>query len=857
MSEHPLALLRVATRPFESLRDLEGRGCAPLARDILELEGEIALRASRLEGVLHGLAGEPVPDGGAQRTRARLAILALRRDIHNGRVPRATDLARARERIPPDVAAEIEAQADSLARKDSLVASWRRAVDEDVSRARRALATSTSDPLVAEGVWLASRSLLESLSRLSDVEPARWGHKERHVAGKAAAYLARFCTKTSPNGLFCATALARTVDGDLVVEGSPAIERTDVVLNVAEARKVASCLAIDPSVEPAIVPRPNPTLREGEGGWTYWRPASMRDLEDDEVRARVKDHAVLRAFLEEARAGAWNVGALLDAVSRRCGVPPAGLEGFYRQLVDRGILIAEIEIPYNARRPLRALATACRAGGCAPEWLPIVESVEAQVDALPDLAVGPRREAVGRIGRILESLPHNRPLKQDELVRVDAASALGIRLPASIVDEVRTLVRPYVRLFTAMYPERIHRSALASRFLSIFPADSDVGLLEVYHGVFEPEDKQRPVAFPDPGRVAVKGIGTREAASALARARDWLGRLAEAAAPGEPIEVTDDQVAAVVGDFPEPRWSCGVLFQIGAADAGRISLGDYRLVLSALFQGTGLALARFSHLLGSGAEGDANPVVRELRRGWSCLDRPGVVLAEMTYNHNYRTANAGLRPSIFAHEIELPGEKASPGAKVIPLRELSVRWDSSAERFLLRWTRTGDEVVPVINSGVNPVGVIAFLVQIGQQGLQPLGYFPGFEIKHVVHWPRIVCGRMVLFRERWSFRPGEWPSPPRSARGPDVADALLEVARWRGHHGIPRHVFVHSAADPKPRYADLDSPVFVETLLHAAGESGDLQVTEMLPGPDDLWVTDGRGHYASEFLVHLQGPGTV
>jgi len=854
VSERPLALLRVATRPFESLRDFEGEASASLGREVLGLEEEIERRASRLLGVLHGLAGDRVGEGDAEGARIRLAILGLKRDIHNGRLPREADLARARVRIPPAVATEIEEYVASRARKDAIEPSWRQAVDADVTRARETLAKAIADPLVAEGLWLASRSLLAGLERLSGTEPATWGHKERHLAGKAAAYLARFCTKTSPNGLFCATALAKTVDGALAVDGSPTIATTDLLLNVSEARKVAACLAIDPSVESAIEPRPNPTLREADGAWTYWKPATMREPEDDEVLSRVKDHDVLRAFLEEAGGAGSSVGALLDTVSRRCGVARADLAEFYRQLVDRGILIAEIETAYNARRPLADLAAACRAAGCAPAWLPAVESVEAAVDALPGLALRERMAAIERIGQVLESLPHNRPLKHDELVRVDAASALRVRLPFSIVEEVRELVRPYVRLFTAMYPERMHRSALASRFLSRFPSDCDVGLLDVYHGVFESEDKQRPVAFPDPGRVAVRGSGTREASEALARARDGFARLASAAAPGEEVAVTDDEIAAIVGGFPEPRWSCGVLFQIEAEGAGQIARGEFRLVLSALFQGTGLALARFSHLLGLGAVGDENPVVRELRRGWSCLERPGAILAELTYNHNFRTANAGLRPSIFEHEIELPGEKASPGAKVIPLRDLTVRWDSPEQRFLLRWTHTGDEVIPVINSGVNPVGVIAFLIQIGQQGLQPLGYFPGFEARGIGRWPRIVCGRMVLFRERWSFGPGEWPSPERSARGSDHADGLLRVARWRKRHGIPRHVFVHSSTDPKPRYVDLESPVFVEMLLRSASAPGDLQVTEMLPGPDGMWIADDRGRYASEFLVHLQGP---
>jgi hypothetical protein len=33
-------------------------------------------------------------------------------------------------------------------------------------------------------------------------------------------------------------------------------------------------------------------------------------------------------------------------------------------------------------------------------------------------------------------------------------------------------------------------------------------------------------------------------------------------------------------------------------------------------------------------------------------------------------------------------------------------------------------------------------------------------------------------------------------------------------------------------------------------------VTEMLPGPEELWVRDEGGSYATEFLVQLEGPGS-
>ncbi len=859
MSGHPLLLVRVATRPFETLQALRGRRSVARVNDLLRIEGALAERAAALEEALYRLAGDRGSPSDAERARGRLSLVRLRRSVHNGRAPSESELREARGSLPADLAVELEEHAAALLRRADVERSCREACIEDLLRARSEVVRSVADPRVEEGIWLASRSLRGGIRRLAGRDPATWGHKERHLAGKALAYLARFCTKTSPNGLFCATALAEVDERGLTVLRSPEIARVDVLLNVAEARKVATCLAIDPAIDRAIVPRPNPTLSETDGGWTFWKPSSMRHPDDEEVHSRVKDHEVLRAFLEESATGERNVPALLEASARRCGAEAADVDAFYRQLVERGILIGEVELPYNSRRPLRELAEACRRGSCDPSWLPSIERVEEAVDEMPRLSGRERAETTEEIAGILEALPHNRPLKPDELLRLDAMSALGLRLPRAMLDEVRAGLTPYLRLFTAMYPERIYRSALAARFLEAFPADADVGLLDVYHGVFEPEDKHRPVAFPDPGRVAVRGSGTEEAADALRRARDLFARLAREAGPAEEVEIREDDLRAAVGGVPEPRWSCGVLFQVAAQSADHVARGDYRLVLSALFQGTGLALARFAHLLGGGLPPDRNPVVQELRRGWSCLERPGAIMAELTYNHNYRTANAGLRPSIFPHEIELPGEKASPGARVIPMRDLVVRWDTNEGRFVLRWPRTGDEVIPVINSGVNPVGVISFLINIGQQGLQPLGYFPGFSAKGITRWPRFVCGRTVLFRERWAFGPGEWPRPVRGSHVLDEADYFIEIGRWRRRHRIPRHVFVHSSADAKPRYLDLESPVFVELLQRSAAGAGreapqDLEVTEMLPGPEHLWIEGEHGHHASEFLVHLQGP---
>jgi hypothetical protein len=193
------------------------------------------------------------------------------------------------------------------------------------------------------------------------------------------------------------------------------------------------------------------------------------------------------------------------------------------------------------------------------------------------------------------------------------------------------------------------------------------------------------------------------------------------------------------------------------------------------------------------------------------------------------------------------------------LRDLVVRWDSAERRFIIRWPAGGVEVLPLISCGVNPVGFVSFLTDVGQQGFQPLGLFAGFEAEEVRHWPRIVSGRTVIFRERWSLPPEAWPVSARGGAPLPDGEFFFEVARWRRRHAIPRHVFVHTSEDPKPRYVDLESPIFVDLLRRAIprrdGEaSPELGVTEMLPGPGDLWIAGDGGSYASEFLVHLHQP---
>ncbi len=852
-----LALLRITTLPFEILGPLAGAEAAGGAAGLADLAARLDDEAPGLTAALHAAAGAPPDPGDGRAAPGRSAVIAVRRAIHNRRAVAPAELAALRQRLAPDllaaVAAHLAGRAELAARQAELTRAYR----SDLERARRALLALAGESLFQEGIRLVSRSLLARVRRLHGCDPGRLRHDERHTLAKLTAYAARFATKSSPNSLFCATALCWIGGEQARAAGANRLARLDVVLSVAEARKISACIGADRAAWPAIVPRPNPTLRCAAGVWSFWRPSSPRGDSDNEVLCRTRSQPVLDLFLEEAGRGTLSVPALLAAVAERAQIEVAELTPFFARLADKGILIAEIEAPYNCRRPLRLVAERMRRARAEAPWLPEVEAVEEEVDALPQLRAEERMAAMDRLEARLAALPRTREIRGDELFRVDAATAMEVHLPERVRAEVEVPLRRCVRLFAALYPELAFRRGWAQRFLSRHPADTDVVLLDLYHGLFEPEARHRPDSFPEapPGAAAAQQLQLRTRELLAARARAALG------AGQDEVELGDADWQALAGGLPEPRWSAGALFQIAARSVEEIAAGRYRAVLNALF-GAGIALARFAHL--HGGPGADNAVAREVARSWQPLARPGAVCAEVTYNHLGRTANAGLRPALFRHEIELPGSLATPGSEVIPLREMTVRWDTAAERFVLLWPRAGVEVIPVVSSGVSPEGFVQFLVEIGRQGLQPLGWFPGFDVPGLGCWPRFRSGRLVLFRRRWVFPAGEAPAVPAPAADPDAAGALFfaRCAGWRRRHRLPRHVFVHTPAEPKPFYCDLDSPLFVDLLRRllspaggaAAAAAPTLQVTEMLPAPGEMWAQDERGRYASEILLHLSGP---
>ena len=121
------------------------------------------------------------------------------------------------------------------------------------------------------------------------------------------------------------------------------------------------------------------------------------------------------------------------------------------------------------------------------------------------------------------------------------------------------------------------------------------------------------------------------------------------------------------------------------------------------------------------------------------------------------------------------------------------------------------------------------------------------------HMPRILVDRLVLCRQSWSFDASELQFIHET--NPD--DRYLSARHWMRQHDLPRYVFARVPVEVKPIYVDFDSPLYVEILIKTirrllASERArePVTITEMLPNPDQLWLTDIEGcRYTSELRI--------
>jgi len=120
------------------------------------------------------------------------------------------------------------------------------------------------------------------------------------------------------------------------------------------------------------------------------------------------------------------------------------------------------------------------------------------------------------------------------------------------------------------------------------------------------------------------------------------------------------------------------------------------------------------------------------------------------------------------------------------------------------------------------------------------------------HTPRVTIDKLIIAREAWHF-----PPPALAwAHLTEEAARFLAARRWAQQHALPTRVFVKVPVEAKPCYVDFSSPVLVNVLAKlvrrtvASAAEGMVQVTEMKPEVEEVWLADGAGaQYTAELRL--------
>jgi lantibiotic biosynthesis dehydratase-like protein len=112
------------------------------------------------------------------------------------------------------------------------------------------------------------------------------------------------------------------------------------------------------------------------------------------------------------------------------------------------------------------------------------------------------------------------------------------------------------------------------------------------------------------------------------------------------------------------------------------------------------------------------------------------------------------------------------------------------------------------------------------------------------HVERVTVGRTVVRREGWNVPAGQVPQDAR------------DLAAFARDRGMPRRLFAKSPLERKPMYLDLESRALTRVLCRHARQAAmrspraAIRFTEMLPTPEQCWLTDPEGNrYVSELRL--------
>ncbi|ARF72994.1 lantibiotic dehydratase [Kitasatospora albolonga] len=433
----PAFMVRVAGLPVESVRRLRAPAGRRWADEVLDEKAQLALLAEKAGDRLHGLIG------GSDDEPLRRALLKLRRDVFNDRLPAADTadalLSRVRA-LDPAAAATLTDWLTGRRALDERRAAGAALLAAETARGRAALRELAGHERLRRALLLASPALdaqLDTYRRTAPADGARPGKKERKIERSLLSYVYRTACKTSPFSTFTGVALGSLTGTDGLRLRVDEEWRTQARLNVVALGRLADAVIADPARRADLPVAPASGWGRDDDRVRYVRRWVTAGDDDTAVTFdAVKDRLFflrrsgtldrLLALFEERRGSVPRYGELVEWLGRDRGAAREECEQYLGALLDVGMVqVPCLRTEVHDTDPLRAFQGALR--GLERAW----------ADRLADRLEGPAR----CVERFADASPEERRVLLDTLraqlraVQEEELGAERAKVPQTLLYE--------------------------------------------------------------------------------------------------------------------------------------------------------------------------------------------------------------------------------------------------------------------------------------------------------------------------------------------------------------------------------------------------------------------------------------
>jgi thiopeptide-type bacteriocin biosynthesis protein len=709
-----------------------------------------------------------------------------------------------------------------------------------VEELRFALRAIIDRPEIVHALFVASPSLQGGLEYWKRHPTSKKGRQAERAVVR---YFARMAGRCTPFGLFSGCSLGTVADhnGESGTRTELSLKarrqyRTITRLDFDYLFALTRSLRAEPDVAAVLHYWPNPTAWRVGNAWYYLQCRVTESLRSYHV-VTVECDEYLRAVLNLARDGATlqELCGTVYSVANDSDVLETDARAYINELIRNDVLVARLSPLLTGRQPLDDLIDQTR---CLPDSTKISEILGLARDemaALDQAGIGGPLERYHAIREQLAALPA-KP-ESDHLLQVDLIKPTRKAvLSTTVIDRLLDGVELLCRLTVSGEEEslRSFRDAFTDRY-----GRARVPLLEAI-------DEETGIGFG----------GMHPSNAVLLR-----GLALEGAHRNRDEALTSTLQKRLMGCSPASSIEMELdLTDLPSAESRVRALPDSFAVTAVLVAGSPEALLRDevtvhikevigpdgARLMGRFCHADADLArhVREHLAEEEAL-RPDAIYAEIVYLPEGRTGNVLCRPLLREYEIVYLGRSGAPDDKQLAISDLVV--SVSGGRITLHSQRLGREVIPRLTTAhnfVNPrfASAYRFLALLQHQGVS-IPRFVWGQLESLDFLPRVRLGQVIVSTARWRLGQQEFDALSRH----DGSERYFAVQDLRKRRGLPRWVVLEEGDNTLP--IDLDNPLMVDALVHAARRRGDTILREMYPSPEQTCVTGPEGGFCHEVVV--------